>query len=179
VTNINQADKYEVQTEFNRADKCQVSVLTENLLEQFSSFFFSNLYDQTCYHQSTPPHWKMYTNQGYSCPRNWCISASWGPNWWPPWNLNITALWYWGAVAIHNISECNFCSYIHYKSRHWFNTTNIYKDLSPIHYLQSVNLNHFYIKKIHSQGNFREIHFRFWLNWLKANCIHHYILNTT
>ena len=32
------------------------------------------------------PDWKNYNDQTHSCPRDWHLSASWGPNWWPPWN---------------------------------------------------------------------------------------------
>ena len=36
-------------------------------------------------------------DQTYSCPRDWRLSASGGPNWGPPWNSPcIIALSYWG-----------------------------------------------------------------------------------
>ena len=32
------------------------------------------------------PDWKNNSDQTYSCPRNWRLSASWGPNSGAPWN---------------------------------------------------------------------------------------------
>jgi len=60
---------------------------------------------------------KDYDNQTYSCTRYWHPSASWGPNWVPPWNPStITALWCWGFKggpvmskdANLSSSRCNF-----------------------------------------------------------------------
>ena len=42
------------------------------------------------------PNGKNY-NVFFFCPRDQRFSASWVPNWGPPWNpLNIRVLWYWG-----------------------------------------------------------------------------------
>ena len=44
------------------------------------------------------PDWKQFSDQTYSCPTDFRLLLSWGPNWGPPWNLSsIIALLYWGV----------------------------------------------------------------------------------
>ena len=71
---------------------------------------------------------KNNSDQTYSCPSDWRLSASWGINWRPPWSApyHHSLLWHWGVSGENLIGLLwnGLKSNCIYHFPNWFRTAN-------------------------------------------------------